>query len=96
MSPGRRLVLDDQATGTPDGATISVTGSNEEAKALLKGSTDSTVTVGDQLEGNIMPPLTGGRYDVARAGALAGVVTLGLLIAGCAVLRRRNTSPLDR
>ena len=85
-----------RATGTPDGATISVTGSNEEAKALLKGSTDSTVTVGDQLEGNIMPPLTGGRYDVARAGALAGVVTLGLLIAGCAVLRRRNTSPLDR
>ena len=85
-----------KATGTPTGATISATGSNEEAKALLKGSTGSTVTVGNRLEGNIMPPMTGGRYDVARAGALAGVVTLGLLIAGCAVLRRRNTSPLDR
>ena len=85
-----------KATGTPDGATISATGSNEEAKALLKGSTGSTVTVGNRLEGNIMPPMTGGRYDVARAGALAGVVTLGLLIAGCVVLRRRNTSPLDR
>ena len=94
--PGKDAYWMIKATGTPAGATISVTGSNAEAKALLKGSTDSTVTVGDQLEGNIMPPLTGGRYDVARAGALAGVVTLGLLIAGCAVLRRRNTSPLDR
>ena len=94
--PGKDAYWMIKATGTPTGATISATGSNAEAKALLKGSTDSTVTVGDQLEGNIMPPLTGGRYDVARAGALAGVVTLGLLIAGCAVLRRRNTSPLDR
>ena len=85
-----------KATGTPDGATISATGSNEEAKALLKGLDGSTVTVGNRLEGNIMPPMTGGRYDIARAGALAGVVTLGLLIAGCAVLRRRNASPLDR
>lgn len=85
-----------KATGTPDGATISATGSNEEAKALLKGLNGSTVTVGNRLEGNIMPPMTGGRYDVARAGALAGAVTLGLLIAGCAVLRRRNASPLDR
>lgn len=40
--------------------------------------------------------MTGGRYDVARAGALAGAVTLGLLVAGCVVLRRRNASPLDR
>ena len=85
-----------KATGTPTGATISATGSNEEAKALLKGLDGSTVTVGNRLEGNVMPPMTGGRYDVARAGALAGVVTLGLLIAGCVVLRRRNTSPLDR
>ena len=85
-----------KATGTPTGATISATGSNEEAKALLKGLDGSAVTVGNRLEGNIMPPMTGGRYDVARAGALAGVVTLGLLIAGCVVLRRRNTSPLDR
>ena len=85
-----------KATGTPTGATISATGSNAEAKALLKGLDGSAVTVGNQLEGNIMPPMTGGRYDVARAGALAGVVTLGLLIAGCVILRRRNTSPLDR
>lgn len=85
-----------KATGTPDGATISATGSNAEAKALLKGLDGSTVTVGNRLEGNIMPPMTGGRYDIARAGALAGVVTLGLLIAGCVVLRRRNASPLDR
>ena len=85
-----------KATGTPTGATISATGSNAEAKALLKGLDGSAVTVGNRLEGNIMPPMTGGRYDVARAGALAGVVTLGLLIAGCVVLRRRNTSPLDR
>ena len=85
-----------KATGTPTGATISATGSNEEAKALLKGLDGSTLTIGNRLEGNIMPPMTGGRYDVARAGALAGVVTLGLLIAGCVVLRRRNASPLDR
>ena len=85
-----------KATGTPTGATISATGSNAEAKALLKGLDGSAVTVGNRLEGNIMPPMTGGRYDVARAGALAGAVTLGLLIAGCVVLRRRNTSPLDR
>ena len=85
-----------KATGTPDGATISATGSNEEAKALLKCLNGSTVTVGNRLEGNIMPPMTGGRYDVARAGALAGAVTLGLLVAGCVVLRRRNASPLDR
>jgi len=85
-----------KATGTPTGATISATGSNAEAKALLKGLDGSAVTVGNRLEGNIMPPMTGGRYDVARAGALAGAVTLGLLIAGCVVLRRRNASPLDR
>ena len=85
-----------KATGTPTGATISATGSNAEAKALLKGLDGSAVTVGNRLEGNIMPPMTGGRYDVARAGALAGAVTLGLLVAGCVVLRRRNASPLDR
>lgn len=82
--------------GGADKASVTVAGSNAEAKALLKGLSGSTVTVGNRLEGNIMPPMTGGRYDVARAGALAGVVTLGLLIAGCVVLRRRNTSPLDR
>lgn len=95
-TPGKDTYWMIKATGTPTGATISVTGSNEEAKALLKGLDGSTVTVGNRLEGNIMPPMTGGRYDVARAGALAGAVTLGLLIAGCVVLRRRNTSPLDR
>lgn len=82
--------------GGADKASVTVAGSNAEAKALLKDLSGSTVTVGDRLEGNIMPPMTGGRYDVARAGALAGAVTLGLLIAGCVVLRRRNTSPLDR
>lgn len=82
--------------GGADKAAVTVYGSNAEAKALLKGLDGSTVTVGNRLEGNIMPPMTGGRYDVARAGALAGVVTLGLLIAGCVVLRRRNASPLDR
>lgn len=85
-----------RVSGGADKASVTVYGSNEEAKALLKAPTGSTVTVGNRLEGNIMPPMTGGRYDVARAGALAGVVTLGLLIAGCVVLRRRNTSPLDR
>lgn len=94
--PGKDTYWMIKATGTPTGATISVTGSNEEAKALLKGLDGSAVTIGNRLEGNIMPPMTGGRYDVARAGALAGMVTLGLLIAGCVVLRRRNTSPLDR
>ena len=82
--------------GGADKASVTVAGSNAEAKALLKGLDGSTLTIGNRLEGNIMPPMTGGRYDVARAGALAGVVTLGLLIAGCVVLRRRNTSPLDR
>ena len=82
--------------GGADKASVTVVGSNAEAKALLKDLSGSTVTVGNRLEGNIMPPMTGGRYDVARAGALAGAVTLGLLIAGCVVLRRRNTSPLDR
>ena len=85
-----------RVSGGADKASVTVSGSNAEAKALLKGLDGSTVTVGDRLEGNIMPPMTGGRYDVARAGALAGVVTLGLLIAGCVFLRRRNTSPLDR
>ena len=85
-----------RVSGGADKASVTVYGSNAEAKALLKGLNGSTVTVGNRLEGNIMPPMTGGRYDVARAGALAGVVTLGLLIAGCVVLRRRNTSPLDR
>ena len=85
-----------RVSGGADKASVTVSGSNAEAKALLKGLDGSTVTVGDRLEGNIMPPMTGGRYDVARAGALAGVVTLGLLIAGCVVLRRRNASPLDR
>lgn len=82
-----------KATGTPTGATVEAFGSDAAAKALLKGVGGSTVTVGDRLEGNIMPPLTGGRYDVARAAALAGLVTLGLLAAGCAVLRRRDANP---
>ena len=77
-----------RVSGGADKASVTVYGSNAEAKALLKGLDGSTVTVGDRLEGNIMPPMTGGRYDVARAGALAGVVTLGLLIAGCVFLRR--------
>lgn len=85
-----------RVSGGADKASVTVSGSNAEAKALLKGLDGSTVTVGNRLEGNIMPPMTGGRYDVARAGALAGVVTLGLLVAGCVVLRRRNASPLDR
>lgn len=85
-----------RVSGGADKASVTVSGSNAEAKALLKGLDGSTVTVGDRLEGNIMPPMTGGRYDVARAGALAGAVTLGLLVAGCVVLRRRNASPLDR
>ena len=85
-----------RVSGGADKAAVTVYGSNAEAKTLLKGLDGSTVTVGDRLEGNIMPPMTGGRYDVARAGALAGAVTLGLLIAGCVFLRRRNTSPLGR
>uniref|UniRef100_UPI003D7AD247 prealbumin-like fold domain-containing protein n=1 Tax=Bifidobacterium adolescentis TaxID=1680 RepID=UPI003D7AD247 len=85
-----------RVSGGADKASVTVSGSNAEAKALLKGLDGSTVTVGNRLEGNIMPPMTGGRYDVARAGALAGAVTLGLLVAGCVVLRRRNASPLDR
>ena len=79
--------------GGADKAAVTATGSNAEAKALLKGVGGSTVTVGDRLEGNIMPPLTGGRYDVARAAALAGLVTLGLLAAGVMVLRRRDANP---
>ena len=61
-----------RVSGGADKAAVTVYGSNAEAKTLLKGLDGSTVTVGDRLEGNIMPPMTGGRYDVARAGALAG------------------------
>ena len=43
-----------------------------------------------------MMPLTGGRFDVARAAALAGVVTLDLLIAGCWNLRRKDTHSAGR
>lgn len=82
--------------GGADKAAVTVSGSNAEAKALLKGLDGSTVTVGDRLVPGAMMPMTGGRFDVARVAALAGVVTLGLLIAGCWNLRRRDTDPVDR
>lgn len=82
-----------KVAGGADKAAVTVTGSNAEARALLKGLDGTTVTVGNRLEGNIMPPMTGGRYDVARAGALAGLVTLGLLAAGVTSLRRRDSDP---
>ena len=82
-----------KVAGGADKAAVTVAGSNAEAKALLKGLDGTTVTVGNRLEGNIIPPMTGGRYDVARAGALAGLVTLGLLAAGVMALRRRDSDP---
>lgn len=82
--------------GGADKAAVTVSGSNAEAKALLKGLDGSTVTVGNRLVPGAMMPMTGGRFDVARVAALAGVVTLGLLIAGCWNLRRRDTDPVDR
>lgn len=85
-----------RVSGGADKATVTVTGSNAEAKALLKGLDGSTVTVGNRLVPGAMMPMTGGRFDVARVAALAGVVTLGLLIAGCWNLRRRDTDPIDR
>lgn len=88
--PGKDTYWMITVKGGADKATIATTGSNAEAKALLKRLDGSTLTIGNRLEGNIMPPMTGGRYDVARAAALAGLVTLGLLIAGVTALRRRD------
>lgn len=83
-------------SGGADKASVTVYGSNAEAKALLKGLDGSTVTVGNRLVPGAMMPMTGGRFDVARVAALAGTITLGLLIAGCWNLRRRDTDPVDR
>lgn len=85
-----------RVSGGADKASVTVYGSNAEAKALLKGLDGSTVTVGDRLVPGAMMPMTGGRFDVARVAALAGTITLGLLIAGCWNLRRRDTDPVDR
>lgn len=85
-----------KVTGSPDGATIGATGSDKAATALLKGVDKSTVTVGNQLNTAITPPMTGGRYDVARAAAMAGTLTLLLLAVGYVVLYRRNSDPIDR
>lgn len=82
--------------GGADKAAVTVAGSNAEARGLLKGLDGSTVTVGDRLVPGAMMPMTGGRFDVARVAALAGTITLGLLIAGCWNLRRRDTDPVDR
>lgn len=94
--PGSGTYWTIHVKGGVDKATVTVTGSNAEAKALIKGQDGSTVTVGNRLVPGAMMPLTGGRFDVARAAALAGVVTLGLLIAGCWNLRRRDTHPAGR
>lgn len=85
-----------RVSGGADKASVTVSGSNAEAKALLKGLDGSTVTVGNRLVPGAMMPVTGGRFDVARVAALAGTITLGLLIAGCWNLRRRDTDPVDR
>uniref|UniRef100_UPI003FEFCCB1 prealbumin-like fold domain-containing protein n=1 Tax=Bifidobacterium adolescentis TaxID=1680 RepID=UPI003FEFCCB1 len=85
-----------RVSGGADKASVTVYGSNAEAKALLKGLNGSTVTVGNRLVPGAMMPMTGGRFDVARVAALAGTITLGLLIAGCWNLRRRDTDPVDR
>lgn len=82
--------------GGADKAAVTVAGSNAEARGLLKGLDGSTVTVGNRLVPGAMMPMTGGRFDVARVAALAGTITLGLLIAGCWNLRRRDTDPVDR
>lgn len=82
-----------KVAGGADRAAVTVTGSNADAVALLKGLDGSTVTVGDQLVPGAAMPMTGGRYDVARAGALTGLVTLVLLAAGCWNLRRRDADP---
>ncbi len=94
--PGSGTYWTIHVKGGVDKATVTVTGSNAEAKALIKGQDGSTVTVGNRLVPGAMMPLTGGRFDVARAAALAGMVTLGLLIAGCWNLRRRDTHPAGR
>lgn len=94
--PGSGAYWTIHVKGGVDKATVTVTGSNAEAKALIKDQDGSTVTIGNRLVPGAMMPLTGGRFDVARAAALAGVVTLGLLIAGCWNLRRRNAHPAGR
>lgn len=94
--PGSGTYWTIHVKGGVDKATVTVTGSNAEAKALIKGQDGSTVTVGNRLVPGAMMPLTGGRFDVARAAALAGMVTLGLLIAGCWNLRRKDTHPAGR
>lgn len=88
--PGKDAYWMVTVKGGADKATITATGSNAEAKALLKGLDGSTITVGNRLEGSIMPPMTGGTYDVMRALGLAGVITLAILAGGVAWLRRRN------
>ena len=85
-----------RVSGGANKASVTVYGSNAEAKALLKGLDGSTVTVGNRLVPGAMMPMTGGRFDVARVAALAGTITLGLLIAGCWNLRRRDTDSVDR
>ena len=43
-----------RVSGGADKASVTVSGSNAEAKALLKGLDGSTVTVGDRLEGHVV------------------------------------------
>lgn len=83
-----------RVTGSPDGATVTMTGSDQTAQALLKGVNGSTATIGNRLEGNIVPPLTGGSYDVMRAMTMAGIVALAVLICGVIWTRRRRTRPM--
>ena len=79
-----------KVTGTADGATVTVSGADKTAQALLKGVDGSTVTLGNRFQGNIMPPLTGGTYDVMRAAVGAGAVMLAALAGGVMLMRRRN------
>lgn len=80
-------------TGSPDGATVTMTGSDQTAQALLKGVSGSTATIGNRLTGSVMPPMTGGSYDVMRAMIMAGGIMLTVLAVGMTWLRRRNTRP---
>ena len=82
-------------TGGRDGATVTAAGSDDTAVALLGGVDGSTVTIGNRLTEGVIPPMTGGSYDVMRVIGLAGGVTLLLLAAGIILVRRRGSDPID-
>lgn len=109
------IVSASNIAGTRGVAKVSVSGSSEETRLLIKGEATGTSdgstsvgsdmsnqpitwhqAIGDTMQANIVPPITGSRQNIVQNMLLAG--SLGLLVialTGCAVLLHHRGKRYD-